>query len=474
MSGPIERKENETSGTDSSNQVQTDEVATLTMTHEEFAACLQDVPTEYLVSILEKDERMLPSVRLVIKRRYCFEFFQLSTNYDPHLTPQNIPWSAKLLKYFGNEINCLKMVYDEEHRRVEHFVEKLVAENCSQSLKKLCLVNANQYSMLEIEQPFANSTEIEFNTGTVCSPLMSMWRILPKLETVKLINVLLDVSRGHGFFGAEFNNLTIKAIHIRNIQSKKSGTGHFNYVARFIRRCWKLEHLSIANQENVDELLNRITRQDPERPCLQLKLNLNKPVGTKASHFEKLKSLSISGLDQELKISVDHLEELCLSGRSFTINCLKIIENCRNVQALHLDGRWENDHVAAEFIKLLETLPKLRELKLFANLSLEQINDLVRNCKALVKVTLLSTINVQDDEERLTEEEDEKKEDDGEENDEEEDDEEEEDVKEDDEEEIKIDAMKRLFDNITPNWCMSEWFSLEGVAVFEKSSAPTN
>lgn len=40
MSGPIKRKKNETSGTGSSNRVQIEEVETLTMTHEEFAACL--------------------------------------------------------------------------------------------------------------------------------------------------------------------------------------------------------------------------------------------------------------------------------------------------------------------------------------------------------------------------------------------------------------------------------------------------
>lgn len=386
---------------------------------------------------------MIPSVRLVIKQRYCLKFFELSTNYDPHKTQQNIPRSAKLLKYFGNEINWLKIVYDEEHRSVEHIVEKLAAENCSQSLKKLWLVNANQYSMLEIEQPFANLTEIEFNTGTVCRSLMSMK--LPKLETVKLNNLVLDESRSNGVFDNVFNNHTTQTIRIQNIQSKKGGTGHFNDVGRSIRGCWKLEHLSIVNQENLDELLKRISYGlGSKRPRLQLKVNskTQKRFLTKASHFEKLKSLSIFGLDQELKISVDHLEELCLKGRPFTINCLKLIENCRNVRVLYLDREWENDHVAAEFIKLLKTLPKLRELSLFSNLSFERIDDLVRNCKALFEVTLPLT-NEQDDEE-----------------------------------ELKIDAMQRLFSSMNPAWkCVKityrgGLFGSNKGFVFEKLSAP--
>lgn len=391
MDGPTKRKETNGTNAESANKKQEqNEEQTLAMTHNNLELILGYLKDEDLVTVLDRDIRLLPIVKRIIKGRYGGDFGQCIELSNKFATS----WPIKLLNYCGSEIESLELSHDEKYRHFDRIIEKSIVENCSETLEWLRLINPNCHSFFEIDKPFENVTCLDLIGGSICPLLPKFSKWFPNVERVQLENLVLHKSDSDEFHSKELIEYNIDCRHftelyIENVRSEDGGNGYMEKMAEFITRNPALKYLSIFNQDNADELIAQISEMKPNMPNLQLELRLDKPVGTKAFHFQELKELSFHCDFNTLNITVEKLGRLYLNSRSvpFGGQWLQIFENNKNVNQIYARGEWDNNEISSKFINLIKASSTLKILDITAECSMSQILELVSCCDTLNKIS---------------------------------------------------------------------------------------
>lgn len=373
MSGREKRKGNADAKTDSPVKKQKpSKDEEIIFTDREMENVFEDFLDDILVQVVKKNNRLFPTVRRIIESRYFDRFFKVSNKIEPE--------SIEFLKLFGTEIKYLKLIYHEKYHHFNQTIEKAIFDHCTHSLQMIRFENASRFSMFEINEPFTNVTNVQIDNGTICSPFSNIGKWFPKLQMLKLKNLMLHSTPDDKIFGyrccPELNELFIK-----NLKSENGDNVYMEDIALLVKKSPKLESIEIEDQDNADELLGTIADMNSNLPKVILDLNLEKPVGAKAIHFESLKRFVIKNTsDRTLNLSTDQIEDLYFWGDRFDEKCLKLLENNKNVHCIEI---FADNKVTTEFINLVKTLPVLEELDTTNKLTTEQIMDLVSGCSTL-------------------------------------------------------------------------------------------
>lgn len=361
------------------------------VTENEMKYILELLPEEKLMTVVNlKNDRLLPIIREIIKKRSCKNFIQLSNKVDAKNV--NSPWSVELLKLFGNEIKRLELVYDDQCPKFDQTIEKAIFDYCSESLERIRLSNVGRFPMFAIDQQLKNVTEVEIKSGTISSPFLNFRKLFPKLKNLRLIDILLHTTQDDRIFKQE-HLYCHESLTIENIRSLNDSNDYMKEISALVRNCPKLQKCSIRDQDNVDKLLKSIAELSPELPNLRLSVHFDKPVGNEVIHFQSLHSLYFEGLQTDvLNIYTDRIEcieyglILCGLDSGINKNALQLLERNENVREVEISQHWANNEAASTFIRLAKTLPELRKVRV-RTFTTNQIVDMLSGCETLKEIS---------------------------------------------------------------------------------------
>lgn len=348
-------------------------------TDREMEYVLVDLAKENLLRAVKSNPRLLPIARRFIQPRYLDAFFELSNK-------TNSPESIEFLKLFGMVIKSLKLVYDEDYRRFDQNIDKMIFDYCSNSPYVIYLVNANRFSLFEIQKPFETVTKVILETGTICIPFSNIGKWFPKLQTLNLINLQLHSTPVDKIFGNQLCR-ELKHLEIRNLKSKNGGNFYIKEISVLVKHSPKMSHIKIHDQHNIDELLKTIAEMNSYLPNLRLELHsswsIQKSVGTSVIHFKSLKSLDFIRLKSPLNIFTVGIENIRIDCERFDEKWLTLFKNNhKNAHEVCVAGEWINDKVASEFVDLVKVMPNLQKMNVMAKLTATQVVDMISRSRS--------------------------------------------------------------------------------------------
>lgn len=380
MSEPTTRMENVEASTSSSAKKQKQSHGEdIVFTDREMEYVLVYLAKENLLRAVKSNPRLLPIARRFIQPRYLDAFFKLSNR-------TNNPESIEFLKLFGMVIKSLKLVYDDDYRRFDQKIEKMIFDYCANSRYVIYLVNANRFSFYEIQHPFESVTEVILETGTICIPFSNIDKWFPKLQTLNLINVQLHSTPDNKIFGNQLFR-ELEHLEIRNLQSKNGGNFYMKEISVLVKNSPKMSQFIIHDQYNIDELLKTIAEMNFYLPNLRLDLHsswsIQKPIGTSVIHFKSLKSLDFSRMKSPLNIFIDRIETIHIDCERFDEKWLTLFKNIhKNAHEITVTGEWINHKVASEFVDLVKVLPNLQKMNVMAKLTATQVVDMISKSRS--------------------------------------------------------------------------------------------
>lgn len=338
-------------------------------TGSEMEDVLKELDQSTLLRVVRRSPRLLPIALRFIQARYVDRCLELSNKMEAE--------SIEFVKLFGMVIRSLKMVYDEEYRRFDQNIENVILDCCSKSPYELCLVNAHRFSLLDIKTPFGNVTKVVLNTGTICTMFSRIGIWFPKLRALDLIDIRLHTTPADKIFHNELCP-ELQDLNIRNLKSKDDSNFYMEEISVLVKNSPKITNIRIYDQENIDELLKTIAKNNSELPNVCLDLNCSKPIGASAIHFKSLKCLNLNRCDKPFNISTDQIERIHISCESFDESWMKLFKNNKkNAREIFVEGKWSNDKIASEFVEFLKELPNLRKIDMWASITTSQVVDFV-------------------------------------------------------------------------------------------------
>lgn len=380
MSEPVKRKAADDVNTDSCiNKKQKEgDISSYLMTNDSFATILGYLSQENLVNAADKYDFLLPIARRIFKEKYS----DSAEVTNDHGSAGDL--SMNLLKFFGNEIRHLKIIYETKFRQFDHIIDQAVFDQCQKSLQGIRFVNADRYSMFEIKKPFEKVTKVSFECGNICMPGSDFGKWFPAARELELMNLKFKESQNDGLsLGKHCPNL--ERMVINNLQSKDDNLGFMKAIGDFIALNPKLKSLTISNQTHLDYLLSLISSKASILPDLQLNILENPAFGSILSRFEKLKKLKImnehaSTLDR-LKMTFNEVELMIFYGIKFTDQWFESIKGIKSVKTMVLYGDWQTG-VKRKFVKKVQEFPELKIL-LCPGIFSEDILELTTQSKSL-------------------------------------------------------------------------------------------
>lgn len=383
MSESVKRKADDDVNTDSctSKKQKEADISSYLIRTASFATILSYLSQENLVKVADENEFLLPIARRIFKEKY--EDSAEVTNY--HGSDDNL--SMNLLKFFGNEIRHLKIIYQTKFRQFDHIIDQAVFNHCQKSFQSIRFVNADRYSMFKIKKPFENVTKVCFERGNICMPGSDFGKWFPAARELELLNFKLKESQDDDddslSLGKHCPNL--ERLIINNLQSNNNNLGFMKKIADFIALNPKLKSLTISNQTNLDYLLSMISGKASVMPDLQLNILENQVFGLNSSRFEKLKKLKIMNYNgstiDRLKMTVNEAELMIFHGIKFTDQWFESIKGIKSVNTMVLYGDWETG-VKRKFVKKVTEFPELKIL-LCPGIFSEDILELTTQSKSL-------------------------------------------------------------------------------------------
>lgn len=340
---------------------------------------LEHLSDDKLVKVVRNNSRLFPIAQIIIKRRYDREFLCLTNEIEPC---DGIPWTIELLELFGKEIKCIKLVYQDEHRRMDQTIEKAINKNCAESIERIHLVNVSRFSMSEIEKPFKKLREAILETGTVCSPFSNIPKWFPIINKLQLKNLVLHSTHDSNCLIFIKPCSTLESIRIDNLKSSNGDNGYLEEISLLVENKINLKKLTICNQENIDELLAICAVVRPDQPSLCLDIYSDKLTGNRFIQFKSLQRLRIIGMRQPLNISTDHIAHLDLQYPVFDEEWLVLLKNNKKVTKLTTYGKWICGDESC-FIDIVKSMPKLQMLGIDTQFSTDHIRDVVSSCSTL-------------------------------------------------------------------------------------------
>lgn len=360
----------------------------LPITHKQLANMLRDLPMSDLLKIVKNDKCSLPAVRIIFKEKHLNESgeFYLTNKCVSSLSKTSI--KKKITKMFRADIEHLHLMYHTEYRPFNHILEKIVEDYLKESLLRMRVENVGREALATITKPFANISILYLERGTICDGFSHFEQLFPNVETLKFANLEIHEREEEQLFGQHFWT-ALKHFSIENIDGENQ---YMEQIAAFIATN-QLEMLSIKHQQNVDKLLALVAESGACSPNLTLQFDLKQPHGMEKVHFDEVKKLIVDNCcEGTLDISIDQLELLALNGEIISQHWIDMIQNVRKVEILMLIGEWENDSVAAQNVDVIKNVPELRELFLSAELTPDQIVDLLTSCASLKFLVFLTPL----------------------------------------------------------------------------------
>lgn len=364
-----------------------------------------------LVNIVDYNNHFQTAALFIFKTKFRNQLITVTNEFNPN--DETEPWSLKLLTIFGEEIKKLRMVYHDDYHRFNLTIENAIISMCHKSLLEIEFMNPDRPTMFGIEEPFEKIQSVSFNGGSVCGILSDFGKWFPNAHTLKLLR------QNDLKYDDKIDLKHYPALRHLEVQKRTENYDISDSVSSMIVKlnpqlkglCHDI-HISFYDYDSYDTYddgFDGVHLEDilfdlkiPNLESLHLVLGdearINGSDSSRGLRFKKLKELTIEFDDsKQLKdvcIASYKLETLNLSGSYLQHNCLKFINENKNLTSIKIVGEWMLSDPIAKLINSFASLPKLKEVQFpcnsYSEFHAQRILDILTLCKLLNKMIIIS------------------------------------------------------------------------------------
>lgn len=380
-----------------------------------------------LVNIVGYNERFLTPARDVFGTKFSSDIVNITREV------KSTSEAVNLLKYFGSEIKKLKINYlNSCYERFEFArIDDAIIKYCQATLVEIKFRFPNRNMMNGLKTPFEKVQKACFSVAECTQLITDFGKWFPNAETLEIKDM------------QESNSPTVKnAPKLKNLFvcfKSKMSIVHEVVAPAIILSNPQLTTVSntvIINRDGyiMDCLVKdaaddwiapkavwlhlQLDRCLPQLKSLNLVIPREKGVGFKRGRgpfgempdkfqFDELTELLIDFEDSTvlkgMPIFTKKLEKLSLLGSNLDSNCLQLIRNNNTPSYIKMLGDLKSNNLTGNLVKLLSTLPNLKELHFPAPFMFEPryVIALLKKCKHLHKLAVLFTYSGSDYREKI-------------------------------------------------------------------------
>lgn len=346
--------------------------------------------TDDLLNAVEYDNDLLEAAKWIFKQKTRGKWVSITNEHDPL---RNGPSQhVKLLEHFGSEIEHLDLLYDQDHQRFDHIIERVVIEKCHKKAISLVLQQPTLYTLYTLDRPFESVKQVILIGGTVCTFMSKFGLWFPNATKLQLHHPKWPESRN------KLDMLQNRCPALREviIEDGNQTTEFTVWMTNFIVLHPRITEIKLKFQEPILALL---CERMPRMPNTHLEVHTKGSVLPKIIHFQRLNRLTLRGASMLtlFSISTDRIDFLEIDPLRHHLNfgVLTMIRSNITAKSLNLACKWAGDEfIIIEFIKIVKSMPNLIRLAFAAHDTITTctIVDLIGGCKHLKWLLIHSDI----------------------------------------------------------------------------------
>lgn len=336
----------------------------------------------------------------VLRRRFNNKLivFSISTSNDEQANQvsdtdgiikiQNLETMLKTLKYFGDFISKLEIIYESvdplESRA--HQIYQFTNVYCSETLAQLHLANAPKGFFDEFRKPFKRLENVSLSGDfdKLSNEKNNLSEMFPAMRSLTLSTLSILNSN---WIDQVYMNLEHLNLLVYNSNGNAPGRLTKSKIERLLQNNYQIR--SLALEDASPELLRIVARKLPNLEKLELKL-FEAFDDEDEIHFKHLKCLNtkLSSHSVPTIIDLENLEEL--ETDAFPGGCqrwMEFVEENKHLKKLTVDHYYIND---SEILRLAQANSNLTEMSLWCenDVKSENLMKLIENNQHLRKMHL--------------------------------------------------------------------------------------
>lgn len=341
---------------------------------------LRNLSIKDLLNAVEYDNDLLEAAKWIYKRKVRGKWVSITNKHDPLRTETSK--YVKLLEHFGSDIEHLDILFDEDYRRFDHIIEKVVIEKCHKSIISLVLQQPSFYTMYTLDKPFESVQQVIMIGGTVSIFMSKFGLCFPNATKLQLYH-----PRWSGNKNLDMLENRCPALREIIIEGGNKTLEFTEWMTNFIVSHPKITKIKLKFQEPILALL---CERMPRMPNTHLEVLTKGSVLPRMIHFHQLKRLTLRGASMLtlFNISTDRIDFLEIDPLRHHLNfgLLTMIRSNITAKSLFMACKWAGDEfITTEFIAVVKSMPNLICLAFAAHdtITTFKIVDLIGGCNSL-------------------------------------------------------------------------------------------